>query len=274
MSGSDPQSNTKRSDESPQLPSSPPRLVFKPDVRQAALVARVRLYTLIAAAILALVALFLILSYRPPVVIQRGQSAPVAAAPLAESVAPTAAPVTGQPPVVPHRAGGVDIARSAAATVDTLVTAAAEKWLRAAELSPQGVVTRDNAEDAADKLRKAVILADSARQDIARARQQAEVVRRASREAESRAAFRLGLLYAAIDRYLKSVDEDARDRHEYYVKSQASVKAILLDDPAESETQQNVAVSYLRRSEERQPSIRRLAEQVRDAQRNIENGDR
>ena len=233
-----------------------------------------RAYTLIAAAILTLVALFLILSYRPPGVIQRGQLAPVGAAPLAESVAPTAAPATGQPSVVLHEASGIEIARSAAAAIDTLLTAAAEKWLRAAELSPQGVVTRDNAEDAAGKLRKAVILADSARQDIARARQQAEVVRRASRAAESRAAFRLGLLYTAIDRYLKSVDEDARDRHEYYVKSQISVGAVLLDDQAESETQQNVAVSYLRRSEERQSSIRRLAEQVREAQRNIENGDR
>jgi hypothetical protein len=151
------------------------------------------------------------------------------------------------------------------------VNAAAEKWLRATEFLPRGTVTSDNAQEAAEKLHKAVILADSASQDISLGRQQAELVRKASREAESGAAFRLSVLYAAADRYLKSMDEDAADRRAYYVKSEISVKAVLLDDQAESETQQNVANSYLRRSEGRQPSIQRLAQQMREAQRNIEN---
>jgi hypothetical protein len=74
-----------------------------------------------------------------------------------------------------------------------------------------------------------------------------------------------------MGRYLKSMDEDAAGRRAYYVKTAASVEAVLLDDLAESETQQNVAMSYLRQSEDRQPSIRRFAEQMREAQRNIEN---
>jgi hypothetical protein len=40
---------------------------------------------------------------------------------------------------------------------------------------------------------------------------------------------------------------------------------------AESEIQQNVATRYLRHSEEMQPSIRRLAERMREALRNFEN---
>jgi hypothetical protein len=74
-----------------------------------------------------------------------------------------------------------------------------------------------------------------------------------------------------MDRYLKSLDEDAADRRAYHEKSAASVQAVLADDSAESETQQNVATSYLRNSEDRQPSIKQLADQMREAQRNIEN---
>jgi hypothetical protein len=160
------------------------------------------------------------------------------------------------------------------AAIDTLVSAAAEKWVRATELSSEVTVTRDNAQEAAEKLRKAIIMADSARQDILLAQQQSEFVRQASREAESGAAFRLSVLYAAMNRYLKSLDEDAADRRAYYVKSETSIEAVLVDDQAESETQQNVAISYLRHSEDRQPSIRRLAEQMHEAQRNIENAGR
>ena len=158
--------------------------------------------------------------------------------------------------------------------LDTLVSAAAEKWLRAAEFLPQGTVTADNAQEAAERLRKAVILADSARRVISLGRQQAELIRKASREAESNAGFRLSVLYSTMDRYLKSLDEDAADRHDYYARLLASVEAMLLNDPAESETQQNVAMSYLRHSEDRQANIRRLAEQVREAQRNIDNAGR
>jgi len=120
-------------------------------------------------------------------------------------------------------------------------------------------------------LRKAVIIADSARRDIALARRQAEVVLRLSREAGSRTAFRLGVLYTALDRYLKTLGDDAEDRYAFYVKSEASVKAMVLGDEAESETQQNVANSYLRNSEDRQARVKRLEQQVREALGNLEN---
>ena len=274
MSGSEPQRDAQRPDEKPPAPSSPPGLVFKPDVREAVRVARVRTYTLMAAAALMVVALVLVISYRPPPTTRPGQEASKGASPPIESAIPARPQVPSQPAVGLHKASGVDIARSAVAAIDTLVSAAAEKWVRAAELSPQGTVTRDNAQEAADELRKAVILADSARQDILLARQQAELVRKASREAESGPAFRLSVLYSAMDRYLKSLDEDAADRRAYYVKSETSIEAVRVDDQAESETQQNVAMSYLRHSEDRQPTIRRLAEQMREAQRNIDNAGR
>lgn len=227
------------------------------------------MYTAIAAAILMIVALVLLITYRPPRVTRSGAAVLANAAHSVESVVPFAPPVAGQPVPVQPKASGVDIARSAAASIDTLVSRAAEKWLRATELSPQGIVTHDNGDDAAAKLLKAVILTDSARHDIALARQQAETVLSTSRDAESGVAFRLGVLYTAADRYLKSIEDDAEDRYEYYVKSEASVNAVLTGDTAESETQQNVANSYLRSSEERQAGIRRLAEQMREALGNI-----
>lgn len=274
MNDPEPQHDVKLPGDAPRAASAPPGLVFKPDVRQSVLVARVRAYTLTAAAVLMVVALILIISYRPPPVILPDQGSLKPTSSPTESVSPVSSQAPGQFTSTPRKAGGVDIARSAVAAIDTLVSAAAEKWLRAAEFLPQGTVTSDNAQDVAEKLRKAVILADSARQDISLGRQQAELVRVASREAESSAGFRLSVLYSAMDRYLKSMDEDAADRRDYYAKSVTSVEAVLLGDLAESETQQNVAMSYLRHSEDRQSTIRRLAEQMREAQRNIDNAGR
>jgi hypothetical protein len=252
----------------------PPALVFKPDERQAARVARVRTYTVMATAVIMLGALILILSYRPQPPAQPVQTTPARAAFPAESVVPALAPVVTEQAPNRRETGVVEVAQLATATIDTLMGRAAEKWLRATELSPQGIVTRENGEDAAAKLRRAAILADSARGDIALARQQAEVVFRASREAKSGDAFRLSVLYAAVDRYVKSVADDAGDRYSFYSKLEVSVRAVLLGDQAESETQQNVAMSYLRRSEERQAGIRRLAQQVREALHNIDNAGR
>jgi hypothetical protein len=157
------------------------------------------------------------------------------------------------------------------AAVDTFVSAAGAMWARASELASQGNVTRDNAQAAADGFRRAAVLADSARQDIQSARQRGELVRSASRQAESGLGFRLSLLYTAIDRYLKLLDDDAADRQAYYASLEASAQALLQDDPAESETQQNVAMSYLRHSEDRQAGLKRLADQMREAQRNVDN---
>jgi hypothetical protein len=220
------------------------------------------------------VALYLIISYRPPPVVLSGVAAAGDTSLPTESVSPAVPQAAVQSTVAPRRAGGAEIARAAVATVDTLVGAAGEKWLRATELLPPGVVTADNAGDAAAQLRTAVIILDSARRDIARAGLQAEVVLRVSRQAGSRTAFRLGVLYTALDRYLKSMRDDAEDRYAFYAKSEASVKAVLLGDEAESETQQNVANSYLRRSEDRQAGIKRLEQQVREALGNLGNAGR
>jgi hypothetical protein len=160
------------------------------------------------------------------------------------------------------------------AAVDTLVSAAREKWARAAELAPKGTAAGRDTQEAAEALRRAATLADSAQQDIRQAQQQAERIRAASREADSRVAFRLSVLYTAMDQYLGSMADDAEDRHAYYAKSEAAVEALMRSDGAESEIQQNVAMSYLRHSEDRQASLKRLADQVREAQRNIDNAGR
>ncbi|MCX6842275.1 MAG: hypothetical protein NTX53_08350 [candidate division WOR-3 bacterium] len=277
MNNSLPQQDEKRPDRAVATTgqaASPPKLVFEPDERQAARVARVRTFTVLAAAVLTLGALVLILTYRPRPPALPVQIAQARTVPLPESTTPVPAPAVIQQPPAFHETGVVGTAQLAAAAIDTLVSSAAGKWMRATELSRLGSVTRENGEDAVTKLRKAVVLADSARGDIALARQQAEVIFRASRGAESGTAFRLSALYAAIDRYLKSMADDADDRYSFYSKSEVSVKTVLLGDSAESDIQQNVAMSYLRRSEDRQNSIRRLAQQVREALLNIDNAGR
>ncbi|MBN2465252.1 hypothetical protein JXD38_06485 [candidate division WOR-3 bacterium] len=273
MSGSEPR-EPDGPDEKPQPSSSPPKLVFEPDERQASRIARIRIFTLLATVGLMVVALVLILSYRPPPVKLTDPEPPRDLSYATDSIVQSGGQTSSEPAPVSRRATTVDIAKSAVAAVDALVNAASDKWGRAKALSSQGAVTRDNAQEAAGQLQRAVILADSAQQDIRSASQQVERVRAASREAESNVAFRLSVLYKAMSQYLKSMADDADDRYAYYAKSEAAVEALLRLDGSEFEIQQNVAVSYLRKSEDRQASIRRLAEQMREALRNIENARR
>lgn len=275
MSGLEPPGEAKQPDEKPKLPPSTPGLVFKPDARRTALVARVRMLTIAAAVILMSVALGMLMFYRPPVVLRSSPAVEPKTFSTTESLAAfTPPPAAVQPPAAPRKLSTVDVAQSAVAAIDTLVTQATDEWLRASELSPQSVVTSDNADSAAAKLQRAAILADSARREITLARQQAEFVLEASRQAESDAAFRLSILYTASDRYLRSMAEDAGDRFQYYSKSEASVKAVTLGDKDESEIQQNAANGYMRSSEELQPSIRRLATDMHESLRNIQDAGR
>jgi len=273
LSGSEPRDPVDPEEKFPPS-SSPPKLVFEPDARQASRIARVRTYTLLATVGLMVVALVLILSYRPPPVKLTSPEPPRDAGYASDSAVESGRPMPGQPASVSRKVTAVGLARADVAAIDALLNAAAEKWGRARALSSQGAVTPDSAQDAAEQLRKAATLADSARQDIRLAQQQAERIRAAARDADSRYAFRLSVLYSAMSRYLESMADDAEDRHAYYAKLGAAVEAQLRLDGAEYEIQQNVAVSYLRKSEDRQKSIRRLAEQMREALRNIENAGR
>jgi hypothetical protein len=261
-------------DERPRPSSSPPKLVFEPDERQASHVARIRTYALLATVGLMIVALVLILSYRPPPAKPVSSEVPGVAGQASDSVVQSGSQKSGGSAPVSRKSAAVDAARSAVAAVNALANAASEKWGRAKTLLPQGAVTRDNAQAAAEQLRKAVILADGAQQDIRLAQQQVERVRAASREAESNVAFRLSVLYLAMSQYVKSLADDAEGQHAYYLKLEASANALLAGDEAEAEIQQNVAMSYLRKSEDRQNGIRRLAEQMREALRNIDSAGR
>jgi hypothetical protein len=80
------------------------------------------------------------------------------------------------------------------------------------------------------------------------------------------------VLYAAADRYVKLLGEEAGDRVLHCEMMELSVKAVLADDPAEAETKANVAMSYLRRSDERQRSLLRLARQMQEALGNLAGG--
>lgn len=220
------------------------------------------------------IALVLILTYRPPNVKLTSPEPPRGVGYAADSALGSGRPAPIQPVPVSRKVTTAGLARAEVSAIDARVNAASEKWSRARALSTNGAEAPDNAQEAVEQLRTAAILADSAKQDIRQAQQQAERIRAASREADSRVAFRLSVLYGATSQYLKSMADDAEDRYAYYAKLGSAVEALLRLDRAEFEIQQNVAVSYLRKSEDRQATLRRLAEQMREALRNIENAGR
>src|SRR5512143_957748 len=117
LSGTEPQHDPHRPDVKPPAPSSPPGLVFQPDVRQAMRVSRVRMFTLVAAAILMVVALLLILSYRPPPVALEARKAPWGNTPPTESTSTVSPEVPSQPAPPQSRVNSVGIARTAVAGI-------------------------------------------------------------------------------------------------------------------------------------------------------------
>ena len=98
--------------------ASPPKLVFEPNKRQAERVARVRTFTVLAAAVLTLGALILILMYRPRPPALPVQIAQARTVPLPESTAPVPAPAVIQPPSASDETGAVRTAQLAAAAMD------------------------------------------------------------------------------------------------------------------------------------------------------------
>jgi hypothetical protein len=210
-----------------------------------------------------------VLTYRPRPPIYFGESdstglsAPVAGLPVEEE----SVPVRPSTPVAPKPTALVfvdDIERAA--------SAAAGRWARASELEP--VASPDSAEAAlaAAFLRKAGTAADSARGDLAGARIAADAIRELSRQAREQQGFRLSVVYAAADRYVRALEQDAQDRVLYYRTLEQAVVMLVQADVAGFEIKQNVANSYRRRSEERQRSIHRLADELHASARELPAG--
>jgi hypothetical protein len=244
----------------------PPSLMFRPDERAITRFKRVRTAALVGTAVIVILGFVLVSSYRPSV---PGPTAGRAAVPDTASAESTASrsydTAAVPPPFVSQPASPVAAARAAASAIDTLRRFAAEKWVRAGDLLPTGPATKDNGEEVAVRLRRAVILCDSAKTEIAEATRQAEVIRQAARDDVSGASYRLSALYVAASRYVELLAIDASDRALFFSMWEAAVKAILVGDDAEAEIKQNVATSYLRKSEDRQRAISRQEKVVHEA---------
>jgi hypothetical protein len=243
-----------------------PDLAFKPDERTAARVTRVRTAALVGTAVIIALGFIIIVSYRPKVQMPTGQHAAIPDAALAESTSLRLYDTAAMPPSPAGRSASTLVtARAATAAIDTLRGLAVEKWVRAGELLPTGPLSKDNGEEVAARLHRAVILCDSANAEIGAARQQAERVRQAARDDESGVSYRLSALYVAVSRCVELLAADATDRALFYSMSEAAVKATLVGDDADAEIKQNAATSYLRKSEDRQRAIGRQEKAVREA---------
>lgn len=253
----------------PVISSAP---VFKPDPKLTARIARARYTMLVLTAVLVLAALVVLIAYRPRFVprkqigavdtlsVSAGVSSPVQDR---SSTAPVAAPE-------PVTADPVSKARAARTTIDRLVQASNDRWLRAQELLPSGAVDSAGAEAGVSALRRAIVLEDSSAGEIAEAGLQADAIRDAARAPDAaQSAYSISLVYTSADRYLKAVAADVRDRQSYLAETVEALAALLAGDMGEYETKTNVANSYRYRSDGQQRAIKRLADQLAQAEREL-----
>jgi len=250
--------------------SEPHRILkFKVDSAAAARMARIRLFVLGTTTVLLLLAFVLVLSYRPSprIAYQTTMSSMRASQP--ESVVASRRAAEAGPVSQAASFGPMDTVFSVLAYVDSAGARAADRWVRAEALVPQGRLDTTNAADAAALLRKAATLADSARADIAGARNRADAIRAISRAAEAGLGYRLSVVYASGMKYLQTIGQDADDRYLYYRTLEEAFVLLAQADEAGFETKQNVANSYRRRSDDRQRAVRQQAGQLSEAARGL-----
>lgn len=247
--------------------TEPGRLVFRPDEANRRTVVRLRWLLLALTALILVVALAWVVSYRIP---SPGTTVSDSLASGVGSSAPEAEEPNhvGQQREAVTRVGEARTplvrGRAILDTVELLVASAEGRWRRTAALLPVVPVTSDNGLEVLGQVRNAVVTADSGAADITNAVELAEEIRLLSRQPGATEARDLSLLYVAVRRYLDLLDKQARDFGAFLQATEAAVRAAIAGDKAEHEIKSNVANGYLRKCEVRQRSLRR---QLREMQR-------
>jgi len=249
----------------------PPVLEFKVDPAAARRVARVRMYVLGATVVSLLLAFVFVLSYRPRLPMVNNATVDTLGERRFEP-AVAGEPALSRPPAPKAAQSPVDGTLAAVAAIDRAAAQAADCWVRAGQLMAEVRLDSAGAADAAVLLARAIAVADSAGDDVHTARATADAVRALSRSASGTLGFRLSVVYAAADRYVRSLEQDAKDRALYFRTLDEAVGMLIQGDQSGFVIKQNVANSYQRRSEERQRSVRRLAEELRTSARELPSG--
>jgi hypothetical protein len=231
-----------------------PKLVFRPDEKRTTRVVVLRRLLMWTTIGILGIGLFILARYRPRPL--------TAAQPQAEStrsaveLVPARAESGSSQPRVGVRA---DPIRQTIARVQTAIRDALGQWRRAAAVVPVEQVTADNATQLLAQVNAVSPLLDSARGELADAQAGNVRLEELSRSFESREAYRLSVVCAEAADYLKLLQAEAGDQDALFGSMVASCRAALGGDQDEATVKQNVANSFLRKSEGRQKSLARRA---------------
>ncbi len=244
------------------------RLVFKPDERHVARVARFRRMVLFVTVLLLSGTILWFVVYRPAM---PEQDVPVG---RADQGPPSTRPEVSVPGVVRdsgfvNRAAvptGPDVVvRATIVRVDRQAAVALGCW-QAIRVLNLDVPAGDGAAGAGPgQFRTAALLLDSADVAVADVRDAARQVVGVMRDVDADRRYRLSILRVALDKYGELLDKERLDQRSQFVSRVAADRARSTGDAAETEIKLNVATSYQRRSENRRKQFTRRSVAVRAA---------
>ena len=248
---------------------SPQRLVFKPDERHVARVARFRRMVLFITILFLSGAVLWLVVYRPPL------PEPDVSARRAGRNPPSGHRETLVPGVLRDSgfadravdSTGTAVVRAAIDRVEQQAAVALGCWqaVRALNLD---VSAGDGAAGAGPgQFHTAALLLDSADVAVADVRDATRQVVRVMRDVDATRRYRLSILRVALDKYGESLDKERRDQQGRLESRIAAARALSAGDAAEAEIKLNVATSCERRSENRWKRLARRGDAVRAAAR-------
>lgn len=237
----------------------PPRLEFKPDSARTSRIRTFRIVILGLAAAVLVACLVWLISFRPrfsvPTIVREPQPATGS-----EPVQPPAQ-VAAAPTSPGSQSGGV---REEVDRLETLLQDMRERWRRAASCVPLAAPAQGQSEDAVVRVRRAVVMAESAAVLADSGREHLAGLKESLRRAGA-GGYRASELSAAADEFARELRRCAADRLEHFRAQELAYAALAAGDSAEFEIKGDVATGYLRKSELGERRVERARERMRVA---------
>jgi hypothetical protein len=145
-----------------------------------------------------------------------------------------------------------------------------DRWLRALQMLPDGAVDRSRADAALGGVLRAGVLLDSAVADADIIRVEVDtILARSHASGLGSLAYRLSAVGAAAGRYARVLAADARERRECFALTEEALRMLSQDDTDEYDVKQNAANACRYRSRDRQRGLRRLRQQLSEAEQGL-----
>ncbi|MEO0077543.1 MAG: hypothetical protein ABIK86_00885 [candidate division WOR-3 bacterium] len=242
----------------------PPRLEFRPDLAKAGRIRAFRIVTLGLAAVVLAACLILMIAFQP-----RGVSSITISEPgpagevvsIQSPVKPAATPVTRQ-----NSTTGV---RDAVVELEKLLGDVREYWRRAVSYVPLSLPAEGQLDEAVARVRRAVVMAESAAALADSGRKHLAGLKEALRQTGA-GGYRGSELSSAADDFLLELRACAADRLEHFRAQELAYVAFAAGDSAEFEVKGDVATGYLRKSELRERRIEQAKGRMRVALAELE----